>query len=112
PGAARHALYADSLTHTSGVSLESFLSRLAVAWSMQNFRLVSGDLPQPHPTVLTHRDVRDRVGRFVPFFAQGRAVQPLLLGDSLYWALDLYSWSDAYPLARHSLIVGEDRSYF
>jgi hypothetical protein len=112
PGASRSALFSDSLAHTAGTPLESFASRLAVAWSMQNFRLLSGDLPQPHPTVITHRDVRERVALYVPFFAQGRSVQPLLLGDSLYWSMDLYSWSDMYPLSRHTLIVGEDRSYF
>ncbi|HEY4129683.1 MAG TPA: UPF0182 family protein, partial [Gemmatimonadaceae bacterium] len=112
PGAVRHALISDSLSHTAGTSLESFWSRLAVAWSMQNFRLLSNDLPQPHPTVIMHRDVRDRVARYTPFFAQGRSVQPLLLGDSLYWAVDLYSWSDMYPLSRHVRIVEEDRTYF
>jgi uncharacterized membrane protein (UPF0182 family) len=112
PGATRHVIVADSLAHAVGTSLESFLSRLAVAWSMQNFRIVSGDLPQPHPTVMSHRDIRDRVSRYMPFFAQSRAVQPLMLGDSLYWAMDLYSWSDMYPLSRHALIVGDDRTYF
>jgi uncharacterized membrane protein (UPF0182 family) len=112
PGAVRPALIPDSLTHTAGTSLESGWSRLAVAWSMQNFRMLSGELPQPHPTVVMHRDVRDRVARYVPFFAQGRVVQPLLLGDSLYWAVDLYSWSNMYPLSRHTQVVGDDRSYF
>ncbi len=111
PNATTVAVIADSLRRIVGVPLESFASRLANAWTWQNFSILSSDLPQPHPTILTHRDVRDRVAKFVPFFTQGRRVQPLLLGDSLYWAVQLYATSDEYPLSRHVLMMGEDRSY-
>ena len=112
PNAVKMAVVADSLTHTTGTPLESFFARLATAWSMQNFHLLSGDLPQPHPTLIAHRDVRDRVDMYAPFFAQGRRVNPILLGDSLYWTVDLYSVSDMYPLSHHYQILGDDRSYF
>jgi hypothetical protein len=111
PGAPDLAVIPDSLDHVSGTLLESFPPRLATAWSLQNVRLLSGELPQPHPTLISHRDVRDRMEMFAPFFAQGRSVNPILLGDSLYWAVDLYSVSGSYPLSRHFLIVGEERSY-
>lgn len=111
PGAPPTSVIADSLSRMSGTLLESFWSRLATAWSLQNVRLISGELPQPHPTLISHREVRDRVDMFVPFFSQGRAIDPLVLGDSLYWSIDLYSASDSYPLAKHFLIVGDDRSY-
>ncbi|HEX3866583.1 MAG TPA: UPF0182 family protein, partial [Gemmatimonadaceae bacterium] len=111
PGASPFTIIADSLEHTAGTSLESFWTRLASAWSLQNFHIVGGDLPQPHPTIISHRDVRDRVDRIAPFFAQGRHVAPVLVGDSLYWTLDLYSASDTYPLSRHFTLAGADRSY-
>ena len=111
PKAQRVTVIADSLRRVVGVPLESFASRLCNAWTWQNFSVLSSELPQPHPTIVTHRDVRDRVDKFVPFFTQGRRVQPLLLGDSLYWAVDLYATSDDYPLSRHVMMMGDDRSY-
>lgn len=111
PQATTVAVMPDSLRRVVGVPLESFSSRLANAWTWQNFSILSSELPQPHPTILTHRDVRDRIEKFVPFFVQGRRVQPLLLGDSLYWALHLYATSGDYPLSRHVVMMGDDRSY-
>jgi hypothetical protein len=112
PGASSFLIIADSLSHTAGTPLETFMTRLANAWALQNFRVASADLPQPSPTLIAHRDIRDRIDRFVPFFAQGRRVDVLLVGDSLYWSVDLYSVSDTYPLSRHLQLAGDDRSYF
>src|SRR6185503_8728239 len=111
PGASEMLVVADSLRRAAGTSLEGGLARLAVAWSSQNFSLLSNDLQQPHPTAIVHRDIRDRLDRYMPFFAQGGHVEPILLGDSLYWAVDLYSASDMYPLSRHAFLAGEDQSY-
>ncbi|MEO7083116.1 MAG: UPF0182 family protein [Gemmatimonadaceae bacterium] len=111
PNASSFTIIADSLTHSAGTQLESGWTRLANAWSLQNFHIFSGDLPQPHPTIVSHRDVRERIDRLTPFFAQGRHIDPLLVGDSLYWAVDLYSVSDTYPLSRHAVLAGGERSY-
>jgi hypothetical protein len=32
--------------------------------------------------------------------------------DTLYWKLELYSASSDYPLSRHFVLAGEERSYF
>jgi len=111
PGASPYAVIADSIPRSAGVSLEPVLSRVAIAWSLQNFRILSTDSAQPHPTLIAHRDVRDRIELLAPFFAQGRQVEALLSGDSLYWAVDLYSTSSTYPLSRHINFAGEDRTY-
>jgi hypothetical protein len=111
PGATTMFVVADSLRRTASTSLESGLSRFAIAWSSQDFKLMSEELPQPHPAVVVHRDIRDRLELYIPFFAQGRRVEPILLGDTLYWAVDLYSASDMYPLSRHTFVAGDDRSY-
>jgi uncharacterized protein len=111
PGAPLYTVIADSLSHSAGTSLEPILARVATAWSLQNFRILSTDSAQPHPTIVAHRDVRDRIALLAPFFAQGRQVEPLLTGDSLYWAVDLYSTSSTYPLSRHIRFAGDDRTY-
>ena len=112
PGAPPVTIVSDSLNHTAGTPLESFFVRFAAAWSMQNFHILAQDLPQPSPTLISHRDVHDRVALYAPFFEQGRRVQPLLLGDTLYWAVDLYSASDMYPLSWRVLAAGQEHSYF
>jgi uncharacterized membrane protein (UPF0182 family) len=111
PAAGSFTIIADSLNHSAGSPLDPWLARVANAWALQHFRILSNDLPQPRPTLIAHRDIRDRVSLFTPFFAQGRRVEPLLVGDSLYWGLDLYSVSSTYPLSRHTVLGGEDESY-
>jgi uncharacterized membrane protein (UPF0182 family) len=111
PGAHAPAVVADSLTRTTGTPLSSFMTKLATAWSMQDFHLLSGDLAQPKPTLIAHRDVRERVARYAPFFTLGGRVQPLLREDTLFWGIDLYSTSQTYPLSWHVLAAGEERSY-
>lgn len=111
PGASPVAVVSDSLTHTTGIALESFLARLTAAWSLQNLRILSHDIVQPHPTLITHRDIRDRLHLFAPFFFQGRRVAPVLAGDTLYWVVDLYAASADYPLSRHVQVGTDDWSY-
>ncbi len=111
PGASRFTIIPDSLNHIAGTSLEPTLTRIASAWSLQNFRILSTEMPEPRPTIIAFRDVRDRVERLMPFFVQGRHVEAVLPGDSLYWVLHLYTASDMYPLSRHAMLAGDERSY-
>ena len=112
PGASPFVIVSDSLKHTTGISLENSWTRVASAWALQSIGIASAELPQPRPTLISRRDIRERVGTLVPFFVQGRAIEPLLVGDSLYWSVDLYSASSTYPLSRHMTIAGDERSYF
>jgi uncharacterized membrane protein (UPF0182 family) len=111
PGAPSYAIIADSMSHATGTSLEPLLARIANAWALQNFSIAWGDLPQPRPTIVLHRDIRDRIALLAPFFVPGRQIQPLLVGDSLYWGVDLYAASSTYPLSQRVPLLGEDRSY-
>ena len=112
-GATEPLIVADSLDRIVAPRIDGLGSRIAQAWSAQRLNLLGADLPEPHPKLLARRDVRDRVGSLVPFFAQGSSVWPVLMADSLYWALDLYSSvPDTYPLSQHFMIAGEERSYF
>lgn len=111
PGANGFLILSDSLNRMSGSTLEYGLTRLAYAWSLQDFARFFSDLPSPRPTLLDHRDVRERVSQLAPFFQQGRTITPIVLGDSLFWTVDLYATSDSYPLSRHLLLGGSDVSY-
>ncbi|HKW47751.1 MAG TPA: UPF0182 family protein [Gemmatimonadaceae bacterium] len=112
PGARGYLIVSDSLRNIVGAPIESDGARLAHALSFQRLRWASSDLPRPHPTVVTRRDVRDRLHALMPFFVQGTAVTPIVLGDSLFWTMDLYAASSSYPLSRHVQAAGDERTYF
>jgi len=109
--AGAYAIVADSSGRLPAASLEPWGSRLAHAWSLQNFRILFGTLPYPTPRIVLRRSVRERVYALAPFFAQGSAVSPVVAEDSLYWVLHLYSASASYPLSRPTTVAGADLSY-
>jgi uncharacterized membrane protein (UPF0182 family) len=111
-GAPASSVLSDSLRRIAGVELVSTRSRLAHAWSLQNFRLLFGEFPLDRPTIVRHRDVRDRVDELAPFFIQGSEVLPLVADDTLYWVVELYAGADAYPLSQRFTVLGAERGYF
>ncbi|OYV71829.1 MAG: hypothetical protein B7Z72_06115 [Gemmatimonadetes bacterium 21-71-4] len=110
--ASGYAVVPDSAGQVAGAPLTSPLERLAEALSVQNLRLWFQELPGPRPVLVTVREARQRVAALAPFFAQGTEVVPLVVGDSLVWAIDLYSASSTYPLSQRFVIAGQERSYF
>ena len=110
PAAPPYVIIPDSLNQINGTALEPMLARIAYAWSLQNFDSFHGRRTAKAED-RSHRDVRERIALLAPFFTQGRSIEPLLIGDSLYWGVDLYSASSTYPLSRHVMLLGEDRSY-
>jgi uncharacterized membrane protein (UPF0182 family) len=112
PGAGGYRLLLDTARAVPAAHLGTFASRLAHAWSLQNFRLLSGQHAAPAGAIVTRRDLRERVRILAPFFAQGSAVTPVVAGDTLYWILDLYSTSGSYPLSAPLTLAGEPRKYF
>ena len=104
-----YTVVTDPRGQVAAPSLGSAFSRLAHAWGLQNFRLLSGDLAATR--VVSRRGVRERVGAIAPFFAQGTQLRPIVALDSLYWVLDLYAVSDLYPLSEHTLLGKHDYSY-
>jgi uncharacterized protein len=95
----------------AGTELRGRFSRFAHAWALQEARLLWDELPGPRPVLVMRRGVRDRVRALAPFFAQGTLVAPLVVDDSLYWAIDLYSASGYYPLSDPVTLAGEQLTY-
>ena len=112
PNASGHRLVFDSSTRIVGARLESISSRIAHAWATRDPRLLSSSNDGATPTLVLWRDVRDRVHRLAPVFAQGQDVVPILYDGTLYWAVELYSASDTYPLSQRWMLAGDVRSYF
>lgn len=111
-GAPEYSLFSDSLGRLAGVEMVSTTSRIAHAWALQNFRLLFGELPRDRPTILRHRDVRERLQALAPFLIQGSEVVPVVAADSLYWVVELYAASEDYPLSQRIVVLGEERGYF
>ena len=100
-GANGDTVVADSTGAIAAPAMEGWVTRVAHAWIAQNLRLLSEDLPERNARVVSHRDVRDRVRSLVPFFTLGSVVWPAVVGDSLWWMVDLYAASNDYPLSAH-----------
>lgn len=99
-----YSIIADPAGVVPAPSLDGTLTRITYAWALQNFRLLSVDLPRPVARIVTHRDLRDRLDALAPFFLQGSEITPIVVADSLYWAIDLYSASSSYPLSEEDSI--------
>jgi uncharacterized protein len=110
-GATGYAVVADTTGELAAPSLGTTMSRLAHAWSLQNFRLLLNPPPRPTPRIVRLRDVRERVRALAPFFVQGRHVTPVARDGRLLWTLDLYAASANYPVSQHVSLNGEEFSY-
>ncbi|HET7563739.1 MAG TPA: UPF0182 family protein [Gemmatimonadaceae bacterium] len=106
-----YLLVADPFSRIAAPALTSGISRLAHAWALQNFGLLFGTLPGPLPRIVAHRDVSARVAALAPFFEQGSATVPVVVGDTLYWTIDLYAISSTFPLSEHVSVDDEDITY-
>lgn len=111
PGARGWVIVADPQLDVAGQRLGEGVSRLAYAWAYQSFDLLSDSVPR-RARLVAVRDVRNRIRAVAPVFAQGSMVEPMFHADTLYWKLELYSASSSYPLSRHFILAGEERSYF
>ncbi len=111
PGLDGHAVVYDRSGTIPGARLATLLSRISHAWSARDPRLLRRDTIGYPGVFVPYRDVRTRVAALAPVFAQS-AVSPLIFGKTLYWAVDLYSASDDYPLSQQLVAAGALRSYF
>jgi hypothetical protein len=102
---------ADTFNVIPAPALTTTAARIAFAWSRQRLGLINAELPGPRPQAIVLRGLRERVGALAPFFEQGTAAVPMLVADSLYWALDLYSVSATYPLSRRDSLGDGDFSF-
>jgi uncharacterized membrane protein (UPF0182 family) len=111
PGARGLVVVTNPQLDVAGQHLGDGLSRLGYAWAYQSIDLLSDSVPR-RARLITVRDVRSRVRELVPVLTQGSILEPLFNADTLYWKLELYSASSNYPLSRHLMLAGDERTYF
>lgn len=111
PGERGVAVVPDTTGHLAAPAFGSTLARIALAWDQQDPRLLFRELPQPRPRLVSHRDVRARLERVLPFLRAGNALTPVLRGDSLYWFVELFTTARAYPLSLPISVEGREVRY-
>lgn len=99
PDASGYAVVADPSGALAAPRLGRGWRRLAFALSTQNLRLLFDGGIDADARLLRHRDLRAWIDRLAPVFRQGADVTPLMDGDSLYWAVPLYTSARTYPLS-------------
>lgn len=112
PGARSHQVVGDSAQRVIGVAMDTRIARIAHAWSLQSPQFLAGTDVAQRRMLVDVRDVRERIRHLTPFFVQGSFVTPMVLGDTVYWAVDLYSASNWYPLSMPIRAVGAEWRYF
>jgi uncharacterized membrane protein (UPF0182 family) len=111
PGARGLVIVSNPQLDVAGQHLGDGLSRLGYAWAYQSLDLLSDSVSR-RARLITVRDVRARVRELVPVLTQGGNLEPMFNADTLYWKVALYAASADYPLSRHYVLAGEERSYF
>ncbi len=106
-----HALIADPGGAVAGVPVGGGAGRLVPALALQNFRLLTQDLPHPDARLVLHRNAREIVAAVAPLFEQGSTVTPALLADTLFWVVDLYATATDYPLSARVRLGDAEHAY-
>ena len=102
PGAGDAAVVADPTDQVVGDSFRTWGVRLAAALAARDLRLLREDDGEHGDVRLVRwRDPRVRVQMLLPFFTVGHDATPLIVGDTLWWAVSVLAASADYPLAAH-----------
>ncbi len=82
---------------TGGVSISSFVRRVAYAWQFADFNiLISGELT-PESSVLYYRNIRERVNHLAPFLQLDNDPYLVIMDGRLFWIQDAYTTTERYP---------------
>ena len=80
-----------------GVSISSFLRRLAFAWQFGDIKiLLSGDIT-PRSQILFNRQIVNRARQVAPFLDYDADPYIVLVDGRLFWIQDAYTFTNMYP---------------
>src|SRR4051812_24950323 len=84
----------------AGVRIGSLLSRLAFAIRLRDTNLLISGAIREDSELLWRRTVRERVQRIAPFLLQDSDPYIVVADGQLYWMLDAYTHTAAYPYSQ------------
>jgi uncharacterized membrane protein (UPF0182 family) len=88
---------------SSGIRIGGPLERLAFALRFQDFNLLLSDALTPESRLHFRRQIADRVHQIAPFLLLDRDPYLVLAEGKLFWVLDAYTHSNAYPYSQPRL---------
>ena len=80
-----------------GVSIGSFIKRLAFAYRFGESKILFTDVFTPESRVMFYRNIRERVQRVASFLRYDRDPYLVVVDGRLVWILDAYTVSGRYP---------------
>jgi uncharacterized membrane protein (UPF0182 family) len=84
----------------AGVRMGDWLSRLAFAIRLRDTNLLISGAIREDSELLWRRSVRERVERIAPFLLQDSDPYVVVADGQLYWMLDAYTHTAAYPYSQ------------
>jgi uncharacterized membrane protein (UPF0182 family) len=82
---------------TTGIKLDSILSRLLFAARFRDLNLLISDQVTAESQLLMHRSLGDRLGRIAPFLAYDKDPYSVVTDDGqLVWIQDAYTLTDRF----------------
>jgi uncharacterized protein len=91
-----------------GVSVGSFLPRLAYGLKFRDGNLLLSGSLRPESEILYRRDLFSRVNRLAPFLLLDQDPYIVVASGRLFWIVDAYTYTDTYPYSEPR-ICGETR---
>src|SRR5690606_1117768 len=85
-----------------GVPISSWFRRAAFAVRTGTVNLLLSDQIGEHTRILFHRNIRERVSRLAPFLRFDRDPYPVVADGRIFWIIDAYTTSSAFPYAMPS----------
>jgi uncharacterized membrane protein (UPF0182 family) len=88
-------------TGTTGIKLDSILSRLLFAARFRDLNLLISDQVTAQSQLLMHRSLADRLGRIAPFLGYDKDPYSVVTDTGeMVWIQDAYTMSDRFPNAQ------------
>jgi len=84
----------------SGISLDSFLRKLAFTWQLGDLNILISDELAEESRLLYRRNIQERVSHIAPFLKLDSDPYIVIDDGQLYWIQDAYTVSDRYPYSQ------------
>jgi uncharacterized membrane protein (UPF0182 family) len=82
---------------SAGIAIGSFARRVLFAWHLGDPNLLYTSYLQPGSKILINRQISQMVHKITPFLTVDHDPYMVIINGKLYWIMDAYTTSDAYP---------------
>ena len=97
PGPEGAVYNADPYAGAGGVSVGSFIRKVAYAWQFLDVNILISNQLTSESRIMYHRTIQDRVQRIAPFLQLDKDPYLVLADGKMWWIQDAYTTTDRYP---------------